>query len=249
MRDLPLLLPDWPAPPNVRAASTTRAGGASRPPFGSLNLGGNTGDDPDAVAGNRRRLRARLGLAQEPAWLRQVHGAEVIEASTDALPADAAWTDVPGRACAVLTADCLPVLFCNRSGTRVAAAHGGWRGLVAGILENTVNVFDDAPTELMAWLGPAIGPESFEIGPEVREAFLDRWPQAANAFARGRNDRWYGDLYAIARLQLNTLGVDAIHGGHWCTLQESERFFSFRRDGQTGRMATLVWLDDSAVAE
>jgi len=252
IRELPILLPDWPAPANVRAAATTRRGGVSLGPFTSLNLGRNTEDDPDAVSANRRHLRARLGLTREPAWLHQVHGADVVRAtedSADSPAADASWTDHPGIACTILAADCLPVLFCDRNGTRVAAAHGGWRGLANGILDRTVDAMGVAPAELIAWLGPAIGPDAFEVGPEVRTAFVERWPETTAAFRAGQGDRWFCDIWSVARIQLRELGVTEIHGGGDCTFADEDRFFSFRRDGTTGRMASLVWLDLQAVAE
>jgi YfiH family protein len=256
MRDIPFILPDWPAPSNVRAAVTTRAGGASTGSYTHFNLGANTGEDPDIVAANRRRLAARLGLLHEPAWLRQVHGTTVIDAgAVNGTPeADASWTSLSGVACVVLTADCLPVLFCDRAGTRVAAAHGGWRGLAAGILANTVAAMDCAANEVLAWLGPAIGPDAFEVGPEVRAAFTASWPETAAAFRNGQGDRWFCDLYAIARVQLRALGVREISGGGFCTVTD-ERFYSYRRNrqgrdgGETGRMASLVWLEPRAVAK
>ncbi|HEX7029100.1 MAG TPA: peptidoglycan editing factor PgeF [Gammaproteobacteria bacterium] len=248
MRDLQLILPGWSAPSNVRAAATTRAGGVSEGPFASLNLGNLTEDRPDAVAANRRLLRGRLGLTREPAWLHQIHGNVVVRADevTEPPAADASWTDRPGVACVAMVADCLPVLFCDRAGTRVAAAHGGWRGLASGVLETTVEALGVEPGELLAWLGPAIGPDAFEVGTEVREAFTDRWPETEAAFRRGREERWLCDIYAIARIQLLELGVREISGGGFCTVND-ERFYSFRRDGMTGRMAGLVWLE--AVAE
>lgn len=252
MRDMPFILPDWDAPPNVRAVVTTRAGGASTGPYAAFNLGMNTGEDLDVVAGNRRRLAARLDLAVEPAWLRQVHGTVVVDAAaTDGEPeADASFTTKTGVACAVLTADCLPVLFCDRAGTRVAAAHAGWRGLASGVLANAAAAMASAAEELVAWLGPAIGPGAFEVGPEVRAAFVERWPETAAAFHSGRGDRWFCDLYAVARVQLRALGVREISGGGFCTFTDAERFYSWRRDGgKTGRMASLVWLASPAVAK
>lgn len=251
MRELPLVLPEWPAPANVRAAVTTRQGGVSRGPFESLNFGLHVGDDPQAVHANRRRLHARLGLTREASWLQQVHGTAVMRADEISEPraADASWTDQQGVACAVLTADCLPMLLCDRQGTVVAAAHGGWRGLADNILEETVRAMCVPAAELMAWLGPAIGPDAFEVGPEVRHAFLGRWSGAAGAFREGQGDRWLCDIYSIARVQLQALGVTSVHGGGFCTFSERERFYSYRRDGQTGRMASLIWLEHAAVAE
>lgn len=239
-----LLIPDWPAPSRVRAACTTREGGVSRPPFDSLNLGDHVGDDPGAVAENRRRLREALALPADPCWLDQVHGTCAVEAAPlhERCKADAGVTGEPGRVCAVLTADCLPVLFCDRSGSRVGAAHAGWRGLEGGVLEATVSAMGIPPGELMAWLGPAIGNGAFEVGPEVREAFLARDAGAASAFRPSPSGRWLADLYALARRRLDRIGVTAIHGGGLCTFSDPRRFYSFRRDGRTGRMATLIWL-------
>jgi hypothetical protein len=239
-----LIRPDWPAPGRVRAYSTTRTGGCSEGPWASLNLGGNTGDDPDAVAQNRRLLRSMLPA--EPLWLQQVHGTAVVRhggAGTGAPEADASIAMAPGRVCVVLTADCLPVLICNRRGDRVAAAHAGWRGLAAGVLEATVSALGDDPGSLLAWLGPAIGPTVYEVGDDVRDVFLG---QSAGDFSpcfTARGDRWLFDLYGAARLKLAAAGVRAVYGGSACTFSEPRRFYSYRRDGQTGRMASLIWLE------
>ncbi len=242
---LTFISPDWPAPTNVRAFSTTRAGGVSRGPYASFNLGDHVGDDPAAVARNRELLRAALQLPAEPVWLRQVHGTRVIDAAQEDAhgEADGAWSAQPGAVCAVLTADCLPVVLCDRTGTRVAALHAGWRGLAAGVIEQGVRALGGAPDELLAWLGPAIGPRAFEVGPEVRTAFVSHDAAAAGAFAPGGDGRYLADLYALARLRLGALGVTGIHGGGFCTVTDRERFFSFRRDGSCGRMATLIWLE------
>lgn len=240
-----LITPDWPAPARVRAAATTRVGGVSSRPYASLNLGAHVGDDPAAVAENRRRLGQALGLGQAPAWLDQVHGCDVADADVPATAvpvADAAVARARGHACVVMTADCLPVLFCDRAGSVVAAAHAGWRGLAAGVLEATVTAMDVAPAAILAWLGPAIGPGAFEVGPEVRAAFVARDPAHAAAFAAGSGDRHYADLYTLARQVLAGCGVGAVYGGGFCTFGERERFFSYRRDGRTGRQASLVWL-------
>lgn len=251
MRELPLLLPDWPAPSNVRAVATTRIGGVSRGPFETLNLGLHVGDDPEAVQANRRRLHARLGLSGAASWLQQIHGADVVRADEVIEPpaADASWTDKQGVTCAVLTADCLPVLLCDRRGTRIAAAHGGWRGLADNILAQTVRAMGVRPSDVMAWLGPAIGPDAFEVGPDVRQAFIARWPETEAAFRAGQGDRWFCHIYSVAGAQLRALGVTSVYGGGFCTHNEPDRFFSYRRDGQTGRMASLIWLDHAAVAE
>jgi polyphenol oxidase len=243
MSTVPLIVPDWPLPPNVQAAQTTRAGGLSGGPWGSLNLALHTGDDPDTVHRNRARLSEALGLPAVPAWPRQVHGAVVADAAAmnDDAEADAVVARVPGLVCSVQTADCLPVLFASLGGGTVAAAHAGWRGLAGGVLEATLEAMEHAPEGITAWLGPAIGPEAFEVGPEVRAAFLADHRGAADAFRPGSGDRWFADIYRLARLRLERAGVREIHGGGRCTYAESGTFFSYRRDGTCGRMATLIW--------
>jgi len=237
-----LILPEWPAPPRVNSLMTTRSGGVSEGPYSSFNLGDHVGDDPAAVAENRARLRAYA--PEEPCWLKQVHGAVVVEADkVSGVPeADAAMTRKPGTACAVLTADCLPVLFCDRQGSVVAAAHAGWRGLAGGVLEVAVAAMAVPASEVMAWMGAAIGPQAFEVGDEVRQAFVRQHPQAASAFAP-RDQKWLADIYQLARIRLAQVGVNAVYGGSFCTWSESQRFYSFRRDGKTGRMASLIWID------
>ncbi len=238
------LFPDWPAPANVRAVSTTRLGGVSKPPYDSLNLGAAVADQPDHVRRNRELLQQQTGMPGSPRWLKQVHGTGVVAAHLldDITEADASWTDQPGVPCAVLTADCLPVLFCDRAGTRIAAAHGGWRGLAAGVLEAAVNALDVEPAELLAWLGPAIGPETFEVGDDVRHRFIGLDPGASAAFKPSPDGRWLADLYRLARRRLNGLGVKDVRGGGLCTFSDAKRFYSYRRDGETGRMATVIWL-------
>lgn len=236
-----LINPDWPAPASVRACVTTRDGGVSLPPYATFNLGDHVGDDPAAVAENRRRLRDTLDT--QPVWLQQVHGTHVADADpAHVAQADASWTDRPGIACCVMTADCLPVLFCDRAGTRVAAAHAGWRGLAGGVLEATLERLGLAPEEVLVWLGPAIGPHAFEVGLEVRDAFTDLHPHAASAFVPGqRPDKLMADIYALARIRLAASGVTAVYGGGFCTVNDP-RFFSYRRTPQGGRFASLVWL-------
>lgn len=240
------LYPDWPAPPSVRAAITTRSGGVSPPPWDGLNLADHVGDDPARVAENRRRLHATLALPAEPFWLQQVHGCDVADADTSGTgspcAADAAVATRPGRVCAVLTADCLPVLFCSRAGDWVAAVHAGWRGLTAGVLDQALAHAGTPATEVLAWLGPAIGPGAFEVGAEVRAAFLANDAGAAGCFAPSPAGRWLADLYGLARRRLARCGVGWVGGGGLCTFTDAERFFSFRRDGATGRMASLIWL-------
>lgn len=235
------LTPDWPAPASVRACVTTRAGGVSLPPFDSLNLGDHVEDDALAVAANRQVLVDALGCRL--AWLKQVHSPDVVEADPWQVPtADASWSATPGTACAVLTADCLPALFCDRAGTRVAAAHAGWRGLAGGVLENTVAALGIDPAELLVWLGPAIGPQSFEVGAEVREAFVAVHTEAQRAFVPSANaGKFMADLYALARIRLAASGVTAVYGGGLDTFRDP-RFFSYRRAVRTGRFASLVWI-------
>ena len=236
----------WPAPARVRTLVTTRDGGVSLAPYASLNLGQHVGDDPAAVAENRARLRACLPA--EPFWLNQVHGIGVQEACADApdVPPDAGagFTRQPGVVCAVMTADCLPVLLTDRSGSVVAAAHAGWRGLCNGIIEATIARMAVPANDILAWLGPAIGPDAFEVGPEVRTAFMAHDPTAASAFAAIPDGKYLADIYLLARQRLNACGVTEVHGGDACTVTERERYFSYRRDGRTGRMASLIWLAD-----
>lgn len=245
--DLPLIHPRWPAPDRVCAVSTTRLGGVSVPPCDTFNLGFGAQDDAASVTENRRRLCTALSLHREPAWLRQVHGDTVVvaeEVGTATPPeADASLSRTPGCVCVVMTADCLPVLFCDRASSVVAAAHAGWRGLVRGILPATVKAMEVPGDELLAWLGPAIGPSVYEVGSEVHEAFLALDGGNAENFRPSPAGRWLADLYGIARRQLATLGVTAVHGGEFCTLSDPTRFFSYRRDGSSGRLASLIWLD------
>ena len=238
-----VLRPDWPAPANVHAAATLRLGGVSEGPYRGLNLRAGTGDSVAHVAQNQALLREALALPGEPVWLKQVHGVAVVELpSNDREPiADASFSTKADAVCAVQTADCLPVLFCDRRGSWVAAAHAGWRGLCAGVLEATIKTFSGKPAELMAWLGPAIGPDTFEVGPEVRVAFCQNDPQAALAFRAGEGDRLFADLYLLARQRLQAAGVTAIYGGGLCTYSDPVRFFSYRRDHDTGRQASLIW--------
>lgn len=238
------LIPDWPVPATIKSCVTTRAGGVSLASFDSFNLGDHVDDDPQAVAANRLRLTSHLGT--QPAWLSQVHGIDVAHADPlHVVAADASWTDTPNIACTIMTADCLPVLFCDRAGTRVAAAHGGWRGLAAGILEATVDRLKVPASEILVWLGPAIGPKAFEVGPEVREAFISTHPETIEAFVPGVNDgRFMADIYALARLRLAAIGVTAVYGGGFCTVNDP-RFYSYRRNARTGRFASLVWISQS----
>ena len=239
-----LIVPQWPMPKGVAACSSSRVGGVSLPPYDSLNLGAHCGDDLLHVEENRRRMFAAGGLPSYPVWLEQVHGTTVLK--LDGGPyvskrADASYCNTPGTGCAVMTADCLPVLFCNRAGTEVAAAHAGWRGLCEGVLEETVACFNDKPENILAWLGPAIGPEAFEVGAEVREAFIAKDAQAQSAF-RPAGEKYFANIYQLARQRLANVGVEQIFGGDRCTLSEKDDFFSYRRDKTTGRMASFIWL-------
>lgn len=239
-----LIVPQWPLPQGVAACSSTRIGGVSQPPYDSLNLGAHCGDNLEHVEENRKRLFAAGNLPSKPIWLEQVHGKDVLKLTGEPYSskrADASYSNTPGTVCAVMTADCLPVLFCNRAGTEVAAAHAGWRGLCAGVLEETVACFADKPENIIAWLGPAIGPRAFEVGPEVRDAFMAKDPKSDGAFAP-RGEKYLADIYQLARQRLTNAGVANLYGGDHCTFSESETFFSYRRDKTTGRMASFIWL-------
>lgn len=233
----------WPAPSGVHACVSLRAGGVSTGVYASLNVAAHVDDVPERVAENRARLAGALGLPGEPSWLEQVHGTRVLDLDREAPGrADGAVMSRPGRVLAIMTADCLPVLLTDGAGRRVGAAHAGWRGLAAGVLGNAVAAMTVPPRELLAWLGPAIGPGAFEVGDEVREAFLSRGADRASAFESNARGRWQADLYALARLELEALGVERIHGGGFCTFNEAERFFSHRREAPCGRMASLIWI-------
>lgn len=238
------IVPDWPAPPGVHAIITTRTGGVSMGPYASFNLGISVGDDPAAVAANRARLRSVLPA--DPVWLRQVHGAEVVDA--DAHPelphADASVASRNGTVCAIQAADCIPVLFADRAGTVVAAAHAGWRGLAAGVLDNTVQAMiarGAASRDVLAYIGPGIGPAAFEVGADVYAAFTAQDDRAADAFRPGAKGRWMADLHALVRRALTRAGVTRIYGERSCTVSDPARFYSYRRDKITGRMAAVIW--------
>jgi YfiH family protein len=236
------IVPQWLAPAAVKAIVTTRAGGVSLPPYESLNLGFSTGDDARAVEENRKRLRGLL--PQEPRWLKQVHGARVVAADelTERPEADAAIARERGTVCAILIADCLPILLANLTGTVIAAAHAGWRGLAAGVLDNTVEAMRSAGArDIVAYIGPGIGPRAFEVGSDVRDAFVARDGAAAAAFAAHGPGKWLADLPQLGRRALRRCGVQDIHGGNLCTHSDPERFYSYRRDRVTGRMAALIW--------
>ena len=238
-----ILAADWPAPPGVTAFTTLRHGaGVSAAPFDRFNLGTRCGDAAADVAGNRAELLRRFGLPSPPRWLRQVHGTTVaIEPGTDEPEADAAVTRTPGTVLAILTADCMPVVFARDDGSEVAVAHAGWRGLHAGVLEATVDAMDATGGRIEAWLGPAAGPQAYEVGEEVFDAFVGRDPRSAAAFVATRPGHWRVDLYALARQRLADAGVIRVHGGGLCTISDPQRFFSHRRAQRGGRMATLAW--------
>lgn len=246
-----LIFPDWPAPARVKALQTTRPGGFSHAPYDSLNLGDHVGDVPLTVTRNRMRLNPLL--PSEPVWLEQVHGTVVANADMASCRpmADACIARQRSSVCVVMTADCLPVLLCDTRGSVVGAAHAGWKGLAAGVIEATVRAMEVAPQNLMAWLGPAISQQAFEVGSEVRALFVEADPQAAAAFSpshltgegRGEGEKWLADIYALARLRLTALGITRIYGGEHCTYSERDKFFSYRRDGATGRMGTFIWLE------
>lgn len=245
------IYPAWPALSNVKALQTTRAGGVSLPPYNTMNLGLHVGDDPVRV--NHNRMRLAPFMPSEPVWLEQVHGTFVADADQAVcrVVADACIARKTGSVCVVLTADCLPVLLCDEAGTVVGAAHAGWRGLCDGVLEATVMAMDVAPDKLLAWFGPAISQAHFEVGSEVRDAFIAHQPQAESAFIPspptsplqvGAGGRWFADLYALARLRLNALGITRVSGGGNCTYAQADPFFSYRRDGVTGRMGSFIWM-------
>lgn len=268
------LTPDWPAPANVHAATTLRSGGVSCGAYASLNPALHVGDDADRVLQNRQLIKEWLDLPSDPVWLDQIHSNRAVQAVNPPSPpfakgdlqqADASYTAEPGVVCAVLTADCLPLLVCTADGSQVAAIHAGWRGLLAGVIGNTITAMQiplDPPFakgeasqldlnpplckrgargDFLVWLGPAIGPDCFEVGAEVRDAFLEKSVAFTTAFKSKNNDKWLADIYQLARIDLAMLGIDKVYGGGFCTVTEQERFYSYRRDKQTGRMATLIW--------
>jgi YfiH family protein len=238
-----VLQPEWAAPSNVKALVTTRHGGSSIAPYESLNLADHVGDDVACVAHNRALLARECRLPDKPFWLSQVHGCSVVspDSASPGCQADAVYSDQPGVVCAVLTADCLPLLITDRKGKEVCAVHAGWRGLAAGVVENALQRFSSPAQELLVWLGPAIGPAAFEVGDEVRERFLSHRQDAAEFFTITRPGHWLADIYALARMRLNAAGVGFICGGDFCTFNQESLFFSYRRDGKTGRMAAMIW--------
>jgi len=238
------LIPNWSAPANIKAITTTRRGGVSQAPFDSMNLGAHVDDDFNSVQKNRQILAESLELVESPVWLNQIHSNLVsnLDDEKPLIDADASVTTTQGKTCVVMTADCLPVLFCNQAGTAVAASHAGWRGLHTGILEKTVNSMNEKPENILAWLGPAIGSTAFEVGGEVRQAFMDVQAQAEQAFQERDNSKWLADIYLLAKQRLNAMGVQQVFGGGECTYSDTKRFYSYRREAKTGIMASLIWI-------
>lgn len=239
------LKPDWPAPSCISAFTTLRFGGVSQPPYDTFNLADHVNDSSEHVKKNREILKKDLGLINEPIWIEQTHSSIAIEATSAHrdCEADASFTKQPHQVCVILTADCLPLLVCNKKGTEVAAIHAGWKGLANGVIVSTLEKLHSSPEELLVWLGPAISAAHYEVGDEVRQAFIETIPNAESAFMPSPRQRWLADLYTLAKLQMNQLGVTAIYGGNHCTYADPERFYSYRRDGvETGRMASLIWI-------
>jgi YfiH family protein len=236
--------PNWPAANKIRAYTTTRIGGVSVAPYDSFNLAAHVGDNLDQVEKNRAILREKLQLPAEPLWLTQTHGTHVVaaDATQPYIEADASYTDRPNVVCAVQTADCLPLLICNRDATLVAAIHAGWKGLAAGVIESTLTTLNVPGNELLVWLGPAMGPQAFEIGKDVYQAFTDKHSEAELGFKAISAEKWLANIYLLAKQRLHAFGITAIYGGEFCTFTESEKFFSYRRNPITGRMASLIWI-------
>ncbi|WP_333873731.1 peptidoglycan editing factor PgeF [Methylobacter sp.] len=235
------LVPNWPAPANIHAATTLRTGGSSCGVYASLNPAMHVGDDADKVKQNRQVIKELLDLPDDPVWLEQIHSNRVVQAvKTESLQqADASYTAEAKVVCAVMTADCLPLLVCATDGSEVAAIHAGWRGLLAGVIGNTLTAMKN--NDFLVWLGPAIGPDCFEVGAEVRDAFLAKSAAFMTAFKQQSNGKWLADIYQLARIDLAMVGIDKVYGGGFCTVTEHQRFYSYRRDRETGRMATLIW--------
>ena len=244
MIDDPYLLPDWPAPSNIKALTTYRHGGYGQAPYESFNLASHVDDNPEIVEANRAHLIKQAKLPTSPLWLQQTHSTIVIDSQNWYIDivADGLYSSLPNHVCSVLTADCLPILLCDKTGTQVAAVHAGWRGLANGIVEQAISHFDCSGDDILVWLGPAIGPNCFEVGHDVVSAFVDHDSEASNAFQQTDPDHFLADIYQLARLRLHRLGIHDVFGGTHCTVSESEQFFSYRRENITGRMATLIWI-------
>jgi polyphenol oxidase len=237
------LQPDWPAPANVHSATTLRTGGVSTGEYTSLNPATHVGDNADSVSQNRQIIKMMLNLPSEPIWLNQTHSNRAVKAIATDTPqqADASYTNQPSVVCAVMTADCLPLLVCSLDGSEIAAIHAGWRGLLDGVIDNTINGLKNK--DLLVWLGPAIGSERFEVGNEVRAAYIEQSAEYTPAFKQHSQDKWLANIYQLARINLAVLGINKVYGGNFCTVTDKERFYSYRRDQVTGRMATLIWRD------
>lgn len=245
--ELPIIIPDWPVPDFVKSISTRRTGGVSKAPFNSFNVAHHVGDNRESVIHNRAILRRDWLLPDEPHWLNQTHSTSVLELTdkTKDKNADASWTEQRDTICVVMTADCLPLLVYDAAQKRVAAIHAGWRGLANGIIEITLDAMEAVPEQTSIWLGPAIGPSAFEVGSEVRDVFIELNSESTQSFTPiDEQDKYLADIYQLARLRLNNYGIDSVYGGNCCTVSDHDRFFSYRRDGQTGRMATLIWLSE-----
>jgi YfiH family protein len=242
----PFFKPDWPAPANIKSITTTRHGGVSISPYDQLNLGLHVGDHKHHVEQNRQQIVQLAQLPEHPRWLNQVHGTQVTQSKqwSAGTKADAISSQEKNHVCAIMTADCLPILLCNQQGDTVAAIHAGWRGLAAGIIEKTLHSFACDHSAIIAWLGPAIGPNAFEVGSEVVELFVKQDPQAFNAFKQTDSQHFLANIYLLAQQRLNLCGVTKIYGGECCTVSNPNRFFSYRRDGVTGRMASMIWIED-----
>jgi YfiH family protein len=239
--------PNWPAPSHIKAYTTLRTGGVSLPPYQGFNLAEHVGDDSFHVQTNRKLLNSMLSLPNEPIWLEQTHSTQVLSAIPEnrGKEADAAFTREAQQICIVLTADCLPLLVCDREGKSVAAIHAGWRGLAHGVIENTLAAMNLSPKNLLVWLGPAIGPTVYEVGDEVRQLFIEKDPRAEMCFMPSPHQRWLANMYDLARQRLQSYGIENIYGGDYCTYLDKDQFYSYRRDGQTGRMASLIYIDDN----
>ncbi len=241
---LEYITPNWPVPENIRCITTTRTGGCSLQEYSSLNFGNHVKDDATNVEKNRKIIKQDLQLPSEPVWLEQEHGSSVLKLGIDLaknITADAAYTNEACVVCAVLTADCLPVAFCDQAGQHIAVSHAGWRGLVNGVLENTLQAMPVKNEKILCWLGPAIGPNKFEVGEEVVEQFVTIDEVHKNAFTEQNNKKYLANIYQLARNILTKHDVQNVCGGEHCTYSESDTFYSYRRDGETGRMATLIW--------
>ncbi len=241
-----ILIPDWPAPKHIKAFSTTRLNGFSQSPYDSFNLAYSVGDDIENVSLNREHLKKILNLPSDPLWLSQIHSTVIYKVDQETMPknADGSFTTNQNKVCVVMTADCLPILLCDVSGTQIAAVHAGWRGLADGVVESALNCFNHSQEKIIAWIGPAIGPKYYEVGDDVRNKFLEINSDFNKAFQTHNQAKWLADMNLLARMRLQKAGVSAIFSENLCTFSDAERFYSYRRDGITGRMASLIWIAD-----